>query len=127
MVRMCQQFFSRCTQTFSIRVFLKDFANLCKILFWGPVTNEVLHGLKSISEEGEPERIIVKNCRNIVKNCHHIVINCHHIVKNCHHIVENGHHIVINVTPLSQNIRFFINLAKMPSRPTSGFGSPEEQ
>ena len=53
-------------------------------------------------------------------------MNCHHIVKNCHHIVKNGHHIVMNVTPLSQNIRFFINLAKMPSRPTNGFGSPEE-
>ena len=73
MVRMYQHLFSRCTQTFSIRVFLKDFANLCKILFWGPVTNEVLHGLKSISEEGEPERITVTILSRIVARLSRIV------------------------------------------------------
>ena len=66
MFRMYQHLFSRCTHNLLHKRFSESFATLCKILFWGPVTNEVLHGLKSISEEGEPERIIVTILSRIV-------------------------------------------------------------
>merc|ERR1719447_1028023 len=97
---MCQQFFSRCTQTFSIRVFLKDFANLCKILFWGPVTNEVLHGLKSISEEGEPRKDALAANQWLRFTFHldifkgFLLLGCLHLrFKSLqkHHLVANAH------------------------------------